>query len=97
MIDTDVVDGSVHLTVENAGPRVQSYDLPALLEPFRRLPKTERIADSAGTSIGRGAGLGCRSCGRSPARTPATSRPPREDGGLRVLVRLPAAPGREGG
>jgi signal transduction histidine kinase len=97
-VGTNVVEGSVHLTVENTGPPVQPYDVPGLFEPFRRLPATERIADSANPSTGRGAGLGL-SIVRSVARAHGgdVHASPREDGGLTVRVRLPAAPGREGG
>jgi signal transduction histidine kinase len=98
VVDTGVVGGSAHLTVENTGPPVQPYEVPGLFEPFRRRPTTERIADPAGASIGRGAGLGL-SIVRSVARAHGgdVHASPREDGGLIVRVRLPAAPGREGG
>jgi len=55
-VTTDVVDESVHLTVENTGPRVPPYEVPGLFEPFRRLPATERLTDYGNTSISRGAG-----------------------------------------
>ena len=98
MVGTDVIDGSIHLTVENTGPPIQPYDVPGLFEPFRRLPTTERIADSANASIGRGAGLGL-SIVRSVARAHGggVHAWPRDDGGLTVLVWMPAVASREGG
>jgi len=91
-VTTDVVDDHVHLTVENTGPPVPPYEVPSLFEPFRRLPTTERLADSANTSISRGAGLGL-SIVRSVARAHGGDlhASPREDGGLTVRVRIPAA------
>ena len=86
---TDVVDDHVHLTVENTGPSVPPYEVPSLFEPFRRLPNTERLANSANTSISRGAGLGL-SIVRSVAHAHGgdVHASPREDGGLTVRVRL---------
>jgi signal transduction histidine kinase len=91
-VTTDVVDDHAHLTVENTGPPVPAYDVPSLFEPFRRLPTTDRLADSTTTSTSRGAGLGL-----SMVRAVADAHggdihaSPREDGGLTVRVRLPAA------
>jgi signal transduction histidine kinase len=88
---TDTVDGNAHLTVENTGPPVPPYEIPSLFEPFRRLPTTERLADST-TSTSQGAGLGL-SIVRSVAHAHSgdVHASPREDGGLTVRVRLPAA------
>jgi signal transduction histidine kinase len=83
-----------HLTVDNTGPPVPSYQVPSLFEPFRRLRATERLADSAtASSPGRGAGLGL-SIVRSVAHTHGggVHATPRQDGGLTVQVQLPAAP-----
>ena len=90
-VTTDVVDESVHLTVENTGPPVPPFEVPSLFEPFRRLPATERLADSANTSTSRGAGLGL-SIVRSVAHAHGgdVRASPREDGGLTVRVRIPA-------
>jgi len=90
-VTTDVVDDNVHLTVENTGPPVPPYEVPSLFEPFRRLPTTERLADSANTSISRGAGLGL-SIVQSVAHAHGgdVHASPREAGGLTVRVRLPA-------
>lgn len=91
-VTTDVVDDNVHLIVENTGPPVPHYEVPSLFEPFRRLPSTERLADSANTSISRGAGLGL-SIVQSVAHAHGgdVHASPREDGGLTVRVRIPAA------
>jgi signal transduction histidine kinase len=92
-VTTDTVDGNAYLTVENTGPPVPPYEIPSLFEPFRRLPSTERLADSTPTSTSRGAGLGL-SIVRSVAHAHGgdVHASPREDGGLTVRVRLPAAP-----
>jgi len=90
-VTTGMDDDSAYLTVENAGPPVPPYEVPALFEPFRRLPATERLADSTTISTSRGAGLGL-SIVRSVAQAHGgeVSAAPREDGGLTVRVRLPA-------
>jgi signal transduction histidine kinase len=92
-VTTGIVDHDVHLTVENTGPPVPPYEVPSLFEPFRRLPTTERLADSANSSVSRGAGLGL-SIVQSVAHTHGgeVRAWPREDGGLTVRVRMPAAP-----
>jgi signal transduction histidine kinase len=92
-VATGVVDGAAHVIVENSGPMVPPYEVPNLFEPFRRLPTTERLADPNGAAIGRGAGLGL-SIVQSVARAHGgdVHASPREDGGLIVRVRLPAAP-----
>jgi signal transduction histidine kinase len=89
-ITTGTVDDHAQLTVENTGPPVPPYELPSLFEPFRRLATTERIATRSGT---HGAGLGL-SIVRSVAHAHGgdVNAFPREDGGLTVRVRLPAAP-----
>jgi signal transduction histidine kinase len=92
VVTTEVLDGSVQLTVENTGPPIPAYEVPGLFEPFRRLSSTERLADSPNTSISRGAGLGLsivRSVTRAHGGDVQAST--REDGGLTVRVRLPAA------
>jgi signal transduction histidine kinase len=90
-VTTGVVDHSVHLTVENSGPPVPPYEVPSLFEAFRRLPATERLADSASPSIRRGAGLGL-SIVKSVAHAHGGDvyASPREGGGLTVRVRVPA-------
>jgi signal transduction histidine kinase len=92
-VTTGTLDGTAHLTVDNTGPCVPPYELPGLFEPFRRLPTTERLADATMTSASRGAGLGL-SIVRSVAHAHGgdVHATPRQDGGLTVRVRLPAAP-----
>ena len=92
-VTTGTLDGIAHLTVDNTGPPVPPYELPGLFEPFRRLPTTERLADATMTSASRGAGLGL-SIVRSVAHAHGgdVHATPRQDGGLTVRVRLPAAP-----
>jgi signal transduction histidine kinase len=92
-VTTDTVDDHARLTVDNTGPPVPPYEVPSLFEPFRRLPTTERLADSTTPSTSRGAGLGL-SIVRSVAHAHGgdVHASPRGDGGLTVQVRLPAAP-----
>ena len=88
---TEVVNNHVHLTVENTGPPVPPYEVPSLFEPFRRLPTTERLADSANGSISRGAGLGLAIVQAvAHAHSGDVCASPREDGGLTLRVRIPA-------
>ncbi len=92
-VRTGTVAGGVELTVENSGPAIPAHEVPGLFEPFRRLAGTERLAGAARGSIVRGAGLGL-SIVRSVARTHGgdVDASAREDGGLVVRVRIPAAP-----
>jgi signal transduction histidine kinase len=92
-VATDTVDGHADLTVENTGPPVPPYEIPSLFEPFRRLPATERLADTTTTSTGPGAGLGL-SIVRSVARAHGgdVHARAREGGGLTVQALLPATP-----
>ncbi|WP_055045875.1 sensor histidine kinase [Devosia sp. A16] len=91
-VSTAVSGKAVELTVENTGPVVPGYEVPGLFEPFRRLASTERLAGTGRAPITRGAGLGL-SIVRSVAQTHggAAEATPREDGGLVVQVRFPAA------
>jgi signal transduction histidine kinase len=89
-IATDAIGDEARLTVSNTGPPVPSYEVPGLFEPFRRLPATERIADSADASTRRGAGLGLsivRSVAHAHGGDVHASR--REGGGLIIKVRIP--------
>ncbi len=92
-VTTNIIDGSAQLTVDNTGPPVPPYEVPGLFEPFRRQPKTERLADTTAASPSRGAGLGL-SIVRSVAHAHSgdVHAAPKEDGGLTVQVRLPATP-----
>jgi signal transduction histidine kinase len=90
-VTTDTIDDNAHLTVDNTGPPLPAYEVPSLFEPFRRLPTTERLADSTATSPSRGAGLGL-SIVRSVAHAHSgdVHASPREAGGLTIRVRMPA-------
>jgi signal transduction histidine kinase len=96
-VTTALVDDFAQLTVENSGPLIASSDLPSLFEPFRRLPSTERLADSREASTSRGAGLGL-SIVRSVAHAHAgeVDALARDEGGLTVRVRIPARSERDG-
>jgi signal transduction histidine kinase len=88
-VTTGTAEGRAVLTVENPGPTLP-YDVPSLFEPFRRLPTTERRATPSGN---QGAGLGL-SIVRSVTHAHGgdVHATPRPDGGLTILVRIPAAP-----
>jgi signal transduction histidine kinase len=90
-VTTDVVDSDIELTVENSGPAMLQYELPALFEPFRRLASAERRADPTGLSPNRGAGLGL-SIVRSVAKAHGgdVHASSRDGGGLTIRVRIPA-------
>jgi signal transduction histidine kinase len=90
MVRTAVIDDHAQLTVENTGAVVPPYAVASLFEPFRRHPSTERLADAADGSLGRGAGLGL-SIVRSVARAHGgeAHANPRPGGGLILEVDLP--------
>lgn len=74
-------DGHIEVRVRNTGPVVPHHEIPALFEPFRRLPTVHPP---------KGAGLGL-SIVRSITHAhggEATARP-QDEGGLVVVVRLP--------
>ncbi|MEV7381475.1 HAMP domain-containing sensor histidine kinase [Streptomyces lydicus] len=83
-VSTSIDTGYVSLAVCNSGPVVPAYEVGNLFEPFRRL-RSER------TGSDRGVGLGL-SIVRSVVRVHdgTVTAEPREGGGLKVLVRLPA-------
>jgi signal transduction histidine kinase len=92
-VTTATAGDRVDLVVENTGPVVPAYEVPNLFEPFRRLATTDRLAGPARVPFVRGAGLGL-SIVRSVAQVHGgeVQATPREDGGLLVRVRIPAAP-----
>ena len=95
MVRTDAVGDEVHLSVENTGPRVPPYEVPNLFRPFRRLPTGERLADATNSAVSRGAGLGLSIVQSvAQAHDGDVQASPRDDGGLSVRVRIPAAPER---
>jgi len=85
-VTTSVDAGSAELTVENTGATVSPQLASTLVEPFRR--GTDRIrTDEAGVGLGLAI---VDSIAR--AHDGALTLTPRAGGGLRVSVRLPAAP-----
>lgn len=83
--------GAVVLTVENTGEKLAPETISTFTEPFQR--GTERVrTDHAGV------GLGLAIVDRIvQAHDGALTLAPRPGGGLRVTVRLPAAPSSTGG
>ncbi|HEY2966279.1 MAG TPA: HAMP domain-containing sensor histidine kinase [Actinomycetota bacterium] len=92
---TATVDDGALLAVDNTGPAIPQYEIPSLFDPFRRVPTSERLADSSAASGNRGAGLGL-SIVRSVAHAHGgeVHASPREGGGLSIRVRLPLVPER---
>jgi signal transduction histidine kinase len=89
---TGVSDEGSYITVENSGADVPTYEVSGLFKPFRRLPTTERLAGKPSTTSGRGAGLGLSIVEAvAHAHSGSVHASSREDGGLTVQVRLPAA------
>jgi two-component system sensor histidine kinase VanS len=84
-VSTSVQPTSVTLTVENTGEELSSTLVATLAEPFRR--GTERIrADHAGVGLGLAIVKSI-----TQAHDGTLTLIPREGGGLRVIVQLPAA------
>jgi two-component system sensor histidine kinase VanS len=74
------------LTVENTGERLSPQLVPTLVEPFQRGANRRRTEHA-------GAGLGLAiATSITEAHDGTLSLTPRNDGGLRVTVELPAAP-----
>jgi two-component system sensor histidine kinase VanS len=87
---TSVHPGGVLLTVENTGEELTQELVSTLAEPFQR--GTERIhTDHAGVGLGLAIVKSI-----THAHDGALTLTPRADGGLRVTVQLPAAPGLSG-
>jgi signal transduction histidine kinase len=91
-ISTDSTDSHARLVIGNTGPLVPAYEIPTLFQPFRRLPTTERLADTA-TSLHRGAGLGLSIVAAvAHAHGGEVHATPGDDGGLSIGVEIPSAP-----
>ncbi|CAL8971628.1 Sensor histidine kinase RcsC [Cellulomonas sp. T2.31MG-18] len=85
-VGTAARPGWVVLTVENTGPRLAPELVSTLTEPFQR--GTERVHDDQA-----GVGLGLAIVDSiTRAHDGTLTLTPRAEGGLRVRVRLPAAP-----
>jgi two-component system sensor histidine kinase VanS len=85
-ITTKAHPKSVEVTVENTGEKLTPQFVAALAEPFQR--GTERIrTDHAGVGLGLAIVKSI-----AEAHDGTLTLTPRTDGGLRVTVRLPAAP-----
>jgi signal transduction histidine kinase len=76
-------DGRVSLEVTNTGPLVPRYEIPALFEPFHRL-REERVSNGAGLGLSIVRAV-------AQAHGGGVHLEPREGGGLKVTVTLPAA------
>jgi two-component system sensor histidine kinase VanS len=84
-VTTSADSGSVRLTVENTGEKLTPQLVSTLSEPFQRGTKRIRTDDS-------GVGLGLAIVKSiTQAHDGTLTLTPREDGGLRVTVQLPAA------
>jgi len=89
-VTTSVHPKTVVLTVENTGEKLAPQLASTLVEPFRR--GTERIrTDHAGVGLGLAIVKSI-----SQAHDGNLTLTPRAAGGLRVTVRLPAAPPHTG-
>ena len=85
-VTTSALPTSVVLAVENTGEQLSPQMVPTLTEPFQR--GTGRIRDGHA-----GVGLGLAIVKSiTEAHGGTLDLAPRPDGGLRVTVRLPAAP-----
>jgi two-component system sensor histidine kinase VanS len=89
-VTTSVRPSSAVLTVENTGEKLTTQSVATLAEPFQRGSKRVRV-DHAGVGLGLAI---VESITRAHEGTLALT--PRADGGLRVTVRLPAAPPHAG-
>lgn len=85
-VTTGVRADGVELTVENTGEALSPHQVSTFVEPFQR--GTQRVhSDHAGVGLGLAI---VRSIAQAHDGT--LTLEPRPDGGLRVTVRLPAAP-----
>jgi two-component system, OmpR family, sensor histidine kinase VanS len=90
-IATSVHPETVELTVENTGQKLTPQLVSTLVEPFQRGSKRIR-SDDAGVGLGLAIVKSI-----IQAHDGALTLTPRAAGGLRVTVRLPAAPARTAG
>ncbi|WP_020390276.1 sensor histidine kinase [Kribbella catacumbae] len=85
-VTTSVRSGSVVLKVENTGEKLSPQVVSTLTEPFQR--GTQRVrTDHAGVGLGLAIVKSI-----AQAHDGTLTMKPRPDGGLRITVRLPAAP-----
>lgn len=92
-IHTATRNGIAIVSVENSGSIIAAHDVPTLLEPFRRLPGTDRLAELTDRPVKRGAGLGLsivRAIAQAHGGSVRVSA--RKEGGLMVVVELPSRP-----
>ena len=90
-VTTSVDPRSAELTVENTGEDLAPQAVSTLVEPFLR--GTERVrTDQAGVGLGLAIVKSI-----AEAHDGTVTLTPRAAGGLRVTVRLPAAPAHDGG
>ncbi len=85
LITTSVHHEGVLLSIENTGEKVSAQLVSTLTEPFQR--GSERIRTDAGVGLGLAIVKSI-----AEAHDGTLTLAPRADGGLRVTVRLPAAP-----
>jgi two-component system sensor histidine kinase VanS len=85
-VETVTGPGSVMLTVENTGEKLTSQLVSTLTEPFQRGAERRR-GDHAGVGLGLAIVKSI-----TQAHDGTLTLTPRAAGGLRVTVRLPAAP-----
>jgi two-component system, OmpR family, sensor histidine kinase VanS len=91
-VTTSVQPNRVVLTVENTGEKLSTQLVSTLDEPFLR--GTERVRnDHAGAGVGLGLAI-VKSI--TQAHDGTLTLTPRDAGGLRVTVQLPAAPTHTG-
>jgi signal transduction histidine kinase len=83
-ISTELVGDEARLEISNSGPTVTAAEAVSLVEPFRRLG-TPRTGDGLGLGLSIAASVAQAHGGRLDIE-------PLQRGGLRISIRLPAAP-----
>ncbi|MFL5733807.1 MAG: sensor histidine kinase, partial [Chloroflexia bacterium] len=92
-VTTSVHPKSAVLTVENTGEKLNSQLVSTFVEPFVR--GTGRMRDAPASGYPAGVGLGLAIVKSiTQAHDGTLTLTPRDAGGLRVTVQLPAAPPR---